>query len=136
MAETQQLIEDFIGMTGTDQSTAESYLEMSGNDLESAIQLFFGSSELGADSIDSFVSSSSSSKTTISSSSLYDDEKQWSQFIFDDGKVPLAWLEQGLQFETETETESDNLTKLWKGLSLVQFKNGPCGVLAVVQASV
>src|SRR3989338_7879186 len=119
MAETQQLIEDFIGMTGTDQSTAESYLEMSGNDLESAIQLFFGSSELGADSIDSFVSSSSSSKTTISSSSsssssssLYDDEKQWSQFIFDDGKVPLAWLEQGLQFETETETESDNLTKL------------------------
>jgi hypothetical protein len=130
-------MDEFSAITGVDADTAAMYMEMSGYDLDTAIQLFFSMSDGGGGGGGEEDSGSGSGSSGWS----YD----WINLLFssaDNATIPHAWLHQGLQTSapaaTATATASQGQGQGqsaadWAELSLLQHKNGPCGVLAAYQ---
>ena len=116
-------MEEFSAITGVDTDTAAMYLEMSGYDLDTAVQLFFSMSEGGGGGGQGGDSSSSSSGWP----------HDWISLLFESSSgsavFPDAWLHQGLQ----TTSPSDTTPYDWSQLNILQNRNGPCGVLAAYQ---
>ena len=117
--------EEFAAVTGVDLETARMYLEMSGQQLDSAVMLYFSMNE------------TSSTNATASSTEATQERDGWPHevmsFLFarSEGKcaVPEAWLLQGLQTSRPQELQGE-----FSQLSILQHRNGPCGVLAAYQA--
>jgi hypothetical protein len=108
----QQLAE----MLGIDEGTAGMYLEMSGGDVDSAMSLYFSMMEGGADE----------SPAAAAAAGPGFERPEIYSMVWQDAnrEPPAAWMLQGLAFDAKG------------GLGLPQWENGPCGVLAVFQASV
>lgn len=106
-------IAQFQAITGADSQQASMFLEMSGGNLETAMALFFDGGDTGG-------------AMAIDNSAGQQQENfggpLWYSLIWQNHEpVPAAWLDQELQFEAGT-------------IGLLQTKNGPCGVLAVINA--
>lgn len=119
-------MDEFCAITGVDAETSAMYMEMSGYDLDTAIQLFFSMNDGGGGGGEANISPSSSSTGW---------PHDWISLLFSppsSGNSPLipeCWLHQGLQ---TSPPHGDNSAD-WSQLSLLQHKNGPCGVLAAYQ---
>ena len=101
-------------MTGVDEGTANLYMEMSGGSLDVAISLFFdqGSGGGGA-AVPQAPSQNCSTNLPSFFSHVWGADKK---------QIPESWM-QGLEFSKDTP------------LGLLQPLNGPCGVLAILQAN-
>eukprot|EP00978_Attheya_sp_CCMP212_P004822 scaffold10619_cov41-Attheya_sp.AAC.2 len=117
-------VANFVAMTGADEGMAASYLDMCGGHLESAVGLFLdmaGASNMDA-AEDTATATAAAVPTMTMSTSTNNTPTAHSILLgAHDTPIPTAWKEQDLQF-----CESS-----W-GMS--QNKNGPCGVLAVLNA--
>jgi hypothetical protein len=111
------LVEQFQGITGAAPEQARMYLEMSGGSLETAMSLFFDGGQGGGQ--EDFGMDAQVTEQAF-------EGPAWFNLVWE-GKnpVPPAWLEQSLQF-----ADGDG------SVGLVQAKNGPCGVLAAINAIV
>lgn len=117
-------MDEFCAITGVDAATSAMYMEMSGNDLDTAIQLFFSMNDGGGGGGDI----GGTSATQSGSSWPHD----WISVLFsssDNLSIPSSWLDQGLL----TATPGGSQPSEWSEFSILQHKNGPCGVLAAYQ---
>ena len=120
---TDSQINTFQAFTGVaSKQECEMYLEMSGGNVEGAVGIFFGG-DAGA-------------VATISSDSNRKDNETklpdwfsltWGKNI-QPNSLPEAWTRQKLEFV------SGEKPCPFSGIGLVQTKNGPCGVLAAINA--
>ena len=113
------LIETFANITGSDEATSAQFLDMSGYNLEVAIQMFFGESMDPVEAIDSRADSGMPGYFRL----------MFSKDAIKNG-FPEAWAGQGLRFDAVSDG------KPFSGLGLRQPLNGPCGVLAVYQGTI
>eukprot|EP00949_MAST-11_sp_MAST-11-sp1_P004409 g4409.t1 len=101
----------FSAITGVSAQEGAIYIEAAGGNLEVAVQIFF--------------SGGGSAQPTASGSGS---APGWYDLVWGGEKtIPEAWMEQGLQF-----FKGDS--QPFSSLGLVQGKNGPCGVLAALNA--
>jgi hypothetical protein len=107
--------QQFAAMTGVDEGTANMYMEMSGGSLDVAISLFFDQGGGGGGGFGGAGAVVESAQNNLPSffGSVWGSDKS---------EIPDSWM-QGLEFSKETP------------LGLVQAKNGPCGVLAILQGN-
>lgn len=109
-------IKQFKAITGASEHEANLFLEISGGDVQLALELFLGGG----------------SSTEISTSSSESPLPDWFTVVWSlqtAERLPEAWLTQRLEFAPlSVEAEP------FQQLGLVQYKNGPCGVLAVLNA--
>jgi hypothetical protein len=121
-------MDEFCAITGVDADTSAMYMEMSGYDLDTAIQLFFSMSD-GGGAGGGGTGDSASSAVASSTGWPHD----WISLLFSSSSgsssIPDAWLHQGLQ----TASPEGAAPHDWSQLSILQHKNGPCGVLAAYQ---
>ncbi len=107
---------DALIAMGVPESQAKFYVEMAGGDPDAAVNLFLSMSAGGG----------GGSAATPSKPSLGWSVPDWYTLVWPEAKViPDAWLGQGLAFDDKR-----------CPVGIVQAKNGPCGVLAAVQAVV
>lgn len=136
------LVESFISITGLDFNSANYYLEMSGYDLETALQFFFegggagvgvgaggGGNESGTGGGNNF-QENNTNNTNINTNN----NNNVMRYLFSDINPPESWLKQGLQFDYYPTINSGSIK--WSGIGIKQHKNGPCGVLIAFQATV
>eukprot|EP00947_MAST-08B_sp_MAST-8B-sp1_P002785 g2785.t1 len=114
-----EAVATFQAMTAVSEEEAKMYMEMSGGDLEMAMNIFFGGGAGGggdgggggggggADAVDP-------------------DLPPFFSFVWQSKEIPDAWLSQTIEFGAE-----DGFAG---ALGIPQPKNGPCGVLAALQA--
>lgn len=106
--------EELSAITGLPTAEAESFLEMAGGSLEAAVSLFFSMNE-GGGAPD--VAMEGSGVTFVPPSPAH-------AVLFGDEPAPASWLDQGFEFSSDATS----------ACGIVQHKNGPCGVLAAVNA--
>ena len=122
---TDSNIASFQAFTGASAPEATMFLEMAGgNNVSLAVELYFGNGSGGGFS-DSLSDSTTNTNATTSSAKQNPD---WYNIIWGDNMPSLAWTEQALTFDAS----SDDIP--YSQLGLVQNKNGPCGVLALLNA--
>lgn len=115
----------FMSFTGLDDPTqAQMYLEMAGGNLEMAMSIFFdGGGGMGA----------AAPAPAAAASSVPD----WFRAVWPSSaassfeSIPEAWSMQTLQFEDVQYPGAEKSV----GCGLVQPKNGPCGLIAAIQAA-
>eukprot|EP00801_Mesodinium_rubrum_P002550 Mrub_02550.p1 GENE.Mrub_02550~~Mrub_02550.p1 ORF type:complete len:532 (+),score=96.92 Mrub_02550:3-1598(+) len=112
----QDLIYQFQEISGLDFEQSKFYLEMSGNNLEIAMTMFFEQAEQQNQNINQGLSNNNSTVTNS--------KPDWFNVVWpsDMDIIPDAWLHQKLEFDSQYP------------IGLVQYKNGPCGILSVIQA--
>mmetsp|Transcript_348 Transcript_348/g.640 ORF Transcript_348/g.640 Transcript_348/m.640 type:complete len:520 (+) Transcript_348:107-1666(+) len=113
------MIDNFVAITSADRQTASMFMEMSGYDMDTAIQLYFDNGGAGGTDF----SPQPVSLPTVASEM---------RLLFSD-EVPESWKIQSLAFDYSP-TDSDQ--SAWAGIGITQPKNGPCGVLVSFQAKV
>lgn len=107
-------VASLVGITGLPADQAAMYLEMAGGSLDTAISLFFdGGGGFSGGSVDPSPSESALPQTPAH------------ELLFGRNPAPPSWIDQGFSFG---EGESQ--------LGVLQGANGPCGVLAAVNAEV
>ena len=100
-------------MTGMGADEAASFMEMAGGDLESAMGLYFSMMDDGG-----------AAPAPADVPAGLADAPDWYRLVWPELQpVPESWANQGLEFSADT-------------FGIPQHKNGPCGVLAAVQAVV
>ena len=104
-------VAQFAAVAGCDSGTAASFLEMSGGSLEVALSLFFDGGAPGGDA-------APATQPAVT-------RPPWFDVVWGDVSPPASWTEQPLTFADGGD---------YAGVGLVQLKNGPCGVLAAVNA--
>lgn len=104
-----------MSITSCSEDMAIYYLEMSGYDLDMAIQLFFSASEDTVYSQQPEPASGGTPKTPMS--------------ILFDQKINEAWLVQSLKCVCDISDVA------WNQYGIIQPKNGPCGVIAAFLAA-
>jgi hypothetical protein len=107
--------DDVAAITGLPPEEAAGFLEMAGGNVETAIALFF---EMGTASA-APLSASAAPSAPSSCSPVH-------AMLFGSAAAPSAWIDQGFEFSPEPNSRC----------GLLQAKNGPCGVLAAVNAEV
>lgn len=109
-----QAVVQLQGITGMSPEEAQNFLAMAGGNLEGAVSLFFdmGGAVGGAPA-----------PAPVPTGGWAPPD--WFTFIWPEKKdIPPSWLEQGIQFSDKHNEK----------LGLLQPKNGPCGVLAAINA--
>lgn len=106
-------VAQFSAIAGVDAATARGFLEMAGGNLEVAVALFFG---------DGAAAAGGGAPPAPPS-----DKPDWFELTWGDAEVPQSWSEQRLEFMGPRGGP-------FGGVGLVQGRNGPCGVLAVINA--
>ena len=101
-------------ITGLSLEEAASFLEMAGGNAEAAVALYF---DMG---------SGPAAATTSSTPSSTPPQSPCHSVLFGSAAAPASWLDQGFEFSSDPQSRC----------GLVQHKNGPCGVLAAVNAEV
>jgi len=122
--------EQFAMFTGASPSEAEGYLEASGGDLEMAVQLYFGAMGGGGASP---TGGGAPPTADFGGAPLPD----WYRVIWADMReIPPAWLEQRLDWVRPEELRPalGKAELAFTKFGIVQPRNGPCGVLAAIQA--
>ena len=119
-------LRQFMEITGTDIDQARTYLEIGNGSCEAALGFFFGGG--GA------APAAPSSSNPHSAAALPD----WFQLVWGSDSsvvVPEAWLNQPLEFATAASgDEAATAPQPYRQMGLVQRKNGPCGLLAALNA--
>jgi len=111
---SEEAVAQVQAFTGLGAEEAKQFLEMSGGDVEGAVNLFFGMSGDG-----------NPGAAGASADASASDWPSWVTVIFDRGTQPSeAWTEQEVACSDHKGEE----------IGLVQHKNGPCGVLATLNA--
>eukprot|EP00038_Savillea_parva_P012760 m.206776 g.206776 ORF g.206776 m.206776 type:complete len:532 (+) comp23479_c0_seq1:99-1694(+) len=114
------LIATLSGITGLPADQAAMYLEMSGGNLDMAVSIFFdgggggGGGSMGADG----------QGAGSSDAGAFDAPTPAHALLFGPSPAPPSWADQGFQWSDAT------------GVGLTQRANGPCGILAAVNAEV
>ena len=108
------MADQFAALTGASADVAAMYIEMAGGSVDVAISLFFDSG--GAPPAAPAASPESTAP-------------HWWRVISESPTLPGCWLEQGIAFKGAAAGP-------WCGLGLVQLANGPCGVMAALQAAI
>ena len=117
-----EAIANFVAFTGASPQEATMFLEMSGGNVQIAVELFFGGGAAGGGG----AASSSSNTANNQAAEL----PPWFRIVWGlkrSEPVPVSWLEQPLEF-------SGSSVGPYAQFGLVQKKNGPCGVLAALNA--
>eukprot|EP00051_Salpingoeca_urceolata_P002406 m.49932 g.49932 ORF g.49932 m.49932 type:complete len:519 (+) comp12112_c0_seq1:50-1606(+) len=117
--------DQFVAVTGASAEEAQGYLEASGGSLEMAISLFFDSG--GAPGGDAAAGTGGGGGGDVGASSSAAARPPWANSTVwgpDTGALPASWMEQQLVFSDDPASH----------FGLVQPTNGPCGVLAALQA--
>lgn len=112
--------EQLAAMTGLPLAEAGQYLEMAGGNLEAAVSLYFdmGAGDGGGD--DGFATAANDVPAEMDAPSVAH------TLMFGSEPAPPSWSGQGFEFSPEPSMAS----------CILQHKNGPCGVLAVINAVV
>ena len=113
---SKESIDQFRAISGASEEQARMWLEMSGGDVSVAMGLFFG---------DATTTAAPTPTTSKSSTAAPWFDVVWGENVRT-GAVPASWSDQGFEFC------SDNKSRF----GIVQRKNGPCGVLAIVQGMI
>ena len=108
------MADQFAALTGASADVAAMYIEMAGGSVDVAISLFFDSG--GAPPAAPAASPESTAP-------------HWWRVISESPTLPGCWLEQGIAFKGAAAGP-------WCGLGIVQLANGPCGVMAALQAAI
>ena len=109
-----EAVANLVAITGLPADQAGMYLEMAGGSLDTAVSLFFdGGGGFGGGSVDATSSSEGVPQTPAHG------------LLFGGSPAPPSWSGQGVAFG---EGESQ--------IGILQGANGPCGVLAAVNAEV
>jgi hypothetical protein len=116
---TPESISSFQAFTGASAQEASMFLEMAGGNVEIAVGLFFGGGGGGGGFGGNIESSSSKSSSN----------PDWFNTLWGDTPPSEAWTEQALTFDPAASNEIP-----YSHYGLTQSKNGPCGVLAVLNA--
>lgn len=126
---SDDLTAQFCAFTGLEDATqAAMFLEMAGGNLEMAVGLFFEQGAGGGDAMMDTTTSTNAAATSSSSSTLPDwFSIVWPSSVKSIADIPEAWKIQTLQFEKAADTDMI--------VALPQPRNGPCGVIAVIQAA-
>jgi hypothetical protein len=103
-------------ITGLSAEEAASYLEMAGGNVESAVALYFDMAGGGGGGM-----AAAAPPAVPSGASAW---PPCHTILFGAAAAPASWLEQGFELSSEPDSRC----------CLVQHKNGPCGVLAAVNA--
>eukprot|EP00750_Incisomonas_marina_P021197 INCI4204.1.p2 GENE.INCI4204.1~~INCI4204.1.p2 ORF type:complete len:297 (-),score=62.57 INCI4204.1:1916-2806(-) len=117
---SQAAVSSFMAFTGASPPEAAMFLEMSGGNVEIAVELFFGGGGGAA------VAGGAGTQAAAESGPVL---PKWFTLVWGLGKadaIPDAWLNQQLEF-----AEAAGPYAQW---GLVQGRNGPCGVLAALNA--
>merc|ERR1711865_191654 len=108
-----KMADQLAEMTGMGADEAASFMEMAGGDLESAMGLYFSMMDDGG-----------AAPAPADVPAGLADAPDWYRLVWPELQpVPESWANQGLEFSADT-------------FGIPQHKNGPCGVLAAVQAVV
>ena len=110
------MADSVAAITGLDPAQAASYLEMAGGDVEMAVQLFFSMAE-GEPAAVAAGGGGGGGGTAHAGTPAH-------AALFGSEAAPPPWIEQGFEFSAAPESRC----------GLLQGKNGPCGVLAAVNA--
>mmetsp|Transcript_18844 Transcript_18844/g.36978 ORF Transcript_18844/g.36978 Transcript_18844/m.36978 type:complete len:510 (+) Transcript_18844:157-1686(+) len=111
------MAEQLQSMTGMSTEEAQNFLEMAGGDMETAINLYF--SMMGGDG---GMSSGATGSNTTPSGPDYLNDFELRQILWSESPAD-AWKDQTLDWYQD-------------GIGISQVKNGPCGILAVLQGVV
>jgi len=106
-------------ITGLGPEEAANFLEMAGGDVEAAVSLFF---EMGSGGGGAAFGGPTPPPQSLSATPV----SPVHALLFGSALAPPSWLEQGLVFSTD----------ILSRCGLTQEKNGPCGVLAAINAEV
>ena len=104
----------FSALTGASADVAAMYIEMAGGSVDVAISLFFDSG--GAPP----AAPAAPPASTV---------PHWWRVIAESPTLPACWIEQGIAFKGAAAGP-------WCGMGLTQIANGPCGVIAALQAAI
>ena len=118
MSSLADSISSFQAFTGASSQEATMFLEMAGNNVEMAVGLFFGGGAGGGGFSDPDPVSTNSSTNP-----------DWYAVIWGTNNPSEAWTEQALTFDPAANNEIP-----YSKFGLTQSKNGPCGVLAALNA--
>jgi len=113
--------EQLAAMTGLPLAEAAQYIEMAGGDVEAAVSLYFdmGAGDGGGGGDGIAAGGAGANEATAPPSPAQ-------ALVFGTQPVPASWSQQGFEFSPEQAT----------ACCLLQHKNGPCGVLAAINAVV
>ena len=112
------MADSVAAFTGLGPEEAANFLEMAGGNVEAAVALFFdmqgggGGGAFGGDAGNAAVPGTPASPVHA--------------VLFGSATAPSSWVDQGFEFCADSQSRC----------CLIQHKNGPCGVLAVVNAEV
>lgn len=112
--------EELSAVTGMPAAEAAQFLEMAGGDLEAAVSLYF---EMGAGGGGGDVPMGDAGFGGGGAAAFLPPTPAHT-LLFGDEAAPASWQEQGFQFSEDPAC----------AMGVVQHKNGPCGVLAAVNA--
>jgi len=124
LAATPEAISGFQAFTGASTQEASMFLEMAGGNVEMAVGLFFGGG--GGFGFGDDTGASTSTSTTTSST-----HPDWYTTLWGTTSPSEAWTQQALTFDPDAAND-----RPFSFFGLTQSKNGPCGVLAVLNALV
>jgi hypothetical protein len=114
------MAESLIDILGISKQEAESYFEMAGGDLETAISMYYEMGTGGGMAVENQPTYQGEQTPSVQ-------YPPWYSSVWPERKaIDKSWLEQGINF-SEREGERVGLT---------QLKNGPCGILAALNAIV
>eukprot|EP00036_Acanthoecidae_sp_10tr_P015979 CAMPEP_0206290282 /NCGR_PEP_ID=MMETSP0106_2-20121207/2541_1 /ASSEMBLY_ACC=CAM_ASM_000206 /TAXON_ID=81532 /ORGANISM="Acanthoeca-like sp., Strain 10tr" /LENGTH=522 /DNA_ID=CAMNT_0053720841 /DNA_START=68 /DNA_END=1636 /DNA_ORIENTATION=- len=109
-----EAVQNFVGITGLPVEQATMYIEMAGGNLETAVSLFFDNAGGGAAAAEAGDGGRPAPADWAPAHTL----------LFGVSAVPASWADQGFEFGESEESR----------LCILQKKNGPCGILAAVNA--
>ena len=129
-------VESFVAISGTSNAEAESYLEMAGGDLEAAVELWMNMGSMGGgDGGGGDGGAGGGGGGGGAGGGAGEQYPEWWTLVWEGREpVPEAWIEQGLRFGEGVPAAP--AAAGYGGLCLAQGKNGPCGLLAVLQGVV
>lgn len=120
--------EQFVAFTGASADEAANYLEAAGGNLEMAVQLFF-SAMAGDAPMEDVVVGSGTDWGSADAAPLPD----WYTVVWGQTRdIPEAWTLQTLDFVSLDQLKT--IESAFTGFGMLQPKNGPCGLLAAIQA--
>ena len=109
-------VDQVVAITGLSPEEAGSFLEMAGGNVEMAVALFF---DMGS-------GAGSAGLPPVSPTASPTADSPAHALLFGSAIAPRAWIEQGFEFSTDAHSRC----------GIIQHENGPCGVLACVNAQV
>jgi hypothetical protein len=113
-------VAEFVAITACSAAEAAGYLEAAGGNLEIAMSLFFDPSAGFGGAADVAMPQAAAAVAPAG------DRPDWYTLVWGTASPPAAWTEQPLGFSTGGAP--------YEGVGLLQPRNGPCGVLAVINA--